>query len=143
MAENKLSPQASLEQRRALRAWGCVKIIKDSSDIKKEFREGYAQAARGAPADIQTNGLGQTLAFWRARGSKDKFAYYQTLWTDLSVWLNTRLDMNGQDLLEWALANSSNYRRATAEAIAFLVWLKRFAEVEIPVHEGDADDHGS
>jgi CRISPR-associated protein Cmr5 len=37
------------------------------------------------------------------------------------------------DLLQWVAndAETSEYRRATVEALAFLVWLKRFAEAEL------------
>jgi len=40
------------------------------------------------------------------------------------------------DLLQWVLENDSvAYRRATTEALAFLTWLKRFAEAELPTEE--------
>jgi CRISPR-associated protein Cmr5 len=41
---------------------------------------------------------------------------------------------NGRDLLDWVIkdAMTNDYRRATAEAIAFLGWAKRFAEAELP-----------
>jgi CRISPR-associated protein Cmr5 len=31
--------------------------------------------------------------------------------------------------------DSASYRRATVEALAFLTWLKRFAEAELPAEE--------
>jgi CRISPR-associated protein Cmr5 len=43
------------------------------------------------------------------------------------------MGLPGQDLLEWIVnpnTGSDRYRQATAEAIAFLVWVKRFAEAE-------------
>ncbi|RME09333.1 MAG: type III-B CRISPR module-associated protein Cmr5, partial [Bacteroidetes bacterium] len=52
--------------------------------------------------------------------------------------LNQRLEINN-DILKWIQqdASTEDYRRATAEAQAFLIWLKRFAEAEL----GD-DDNG-
>ncbi|MGB3220559.1 MAG: type III-B CRISPR module-associated protein Cmr5, partial [Anaerolineae bacterium] len=60
-----MSGQPSLEQRRANYAWRRIDEVK-----KKRFAKKYGQLARSAPADVQTNGLGQTLAFWRANGLK-------------------------------------------------------------------------
>jgi CRISPR-associated protein Cmr5 len=38
--------------------------------------------------------------------------------------------------LEWILRqDSSTYRRATTESLAFLNWLKRFAEAELKIEE--------
>ena len=59
-----MSRQRSLEQERASFAWECVTKVRG-----KDYAEDYGQVARRAPADIQTNGLGQTLAFWRAKGT--------------------------------------------------------------------------
>jgi len=38
-----------------------------------------------------------------------------------------------EDLLYWIVNNAATdeYRRATAETMAFLTWLKRFAEAEL------------
>ncbi|RMG70621.1 MAG: hypothetical protein D6711_16870, partial [Chloroflexi bacterium] len=46
--------------------------------------------------------------------------------------LNQRLEINN-DILKWIQqdASTEDYRRATAEAQAFLIWLKRFAEAEL------------
>jgi len=54
----------------------------------------------------------------------------------VSGWLNSKESMNlaKPDLVEWVSkeAKVADYRRATTETIAFLVWLKRFAEAELP-----------
>ena len=58
-----ISIQRSLAQDRASFAFNSVERV------NLALREKYKQLARSAPADVQTNGLGQTLAFWRAKGA--------------------------------------------------------------------------
>lgn len=131
-----MSQQRSLEQERAAAAWECVRQVAGRGS---KFADGYGRLARSAPADIQANGLGQTLAFLRAKGSKDgqpkpNDPHWQ-LQEDLSQWVMKRLQCtHGKELLGWIMAegtSTDDYRRATAEAVAFLVWLKRFAEAEL------------
>lgn len=120
-----MSRQRSLEQERAKEAWERVTGRKNQNYASK-----YGQLARSAPADIQANGLGQTLAFWKAKGE----AHHQALFDDVSQWVKGQLNFSDGDLLQWIIktADTDGYRRATAEAIAFLTWLKRFAEAELP-----------
>lgn len=136
-----MSNQRTLEQERAAFAWDCIQNIKKEifvGDQKKQ--ENYSSLARKAPADIQTNGLGQTIAFWRAKGSDKgkpdpKTPDYHIL-QHVTGWLNSKKSMNlgKPDLVEWVSkeAQTADYRRATTETIAFLVWLKRFSEAELP-----------
>jgi CRISPR-associated protein Cmr5 len=120
----------TLEQQRAAAAWNCVRTVKDQGF--EGFEKEYSALARGAPADIQRNGLGQTLAFWRAKG-KGSRANAQ-LFTHVSEWVVGQLRITGHDhLLTWVMqsATTEQYRHATVEAMAFLAWLKRFAEAEL------------
>jgi|SRR5581483_7012391 CRISPR-associated protein Cmr5 len=123
-----MSAQQSLEQKRAATAWGCIADVRS-----KKFAKEYGALARNAPADIQSNGLGQALAFWRAKGKKGDNEHTHLL-NDVSKWVGKQIkDDENLDLLEWVIkdANTNDYRRATAEAMAFLQWLKRFAEAEL------------
>lgn len=130
-----MSRQRSLEQERAKMAWECVGKVKGQS-----FAKEYCQVARSAPADILTNGLGQTLAFFRAKGyqngepkNKGANAHYQLL-DHASQWIRSQLMLGERrDIVEWISeeASTNEYRRATSETIAFLSWLKRFAEAEL------------
>ncbi len=130
------SLQRTLEQRRASKAWECVRDAKATN-----FGKEYGQLCRKAPADIQINGLGQTLAFWRAKGSengqpkeKGNNAYWR-LYTHLSQWVLAELRIRSQQaLMDWITDQGTgvdDYRRATSEALAFLIWMKRFAEAEL------------
>jgi len=124
-----MSRQRSLEQERAKAAWDKVVEVKSRSYAGK-----YGQLARSAPADIQANGLGQTLAFWRAKGED----HHRALLCQVSDWVKAQIRFTDGDLLQWIVntADTDGYRRATAEAISFLTWLKRFVEGELP-KEGD------
>jgi len=124
-----MSRQRSLEQERAKAGWEKVAAVKGQSYAGK-----YGQLARGAAADIQANGLGQTLAFWKAKGE----SHHRALLNHVSEWVKGQIGFSDGDLLQWIIstADTDGYRRATAEAIAFLIWLKRFAEAELP-KEGD------
>lgn len=118
-----MSLRRTLEQERARVAWADVAAVRDG-------RKEYLALARGAAVDIQVNGLGQTLAFWRARA--DRAAQYRALYGQLSNWVGGQVDAGG-DLLEWLIApstSSDSYRWASLEAIAYLGWVKRFAEAE-------------
>lgn len=135
-----MSQQRSLEQKRAAQAWDCVTSIKG-----KPHEKDYSSLVRSAPADIQSNGLGQTLAFWRAKGydkgkPKDNGNNgHAQLLRHVSEWVRGQLNItNSKDLLEWVAkeAATDQYRRATAEAMAFLAWVKRFAEAELEDSNG-------
>ena len=124
-----MSRQRSLEQERAAQAWECVDQVKN-----RNYKKEYSSLAKGAPADIQSNGLGQTLAFWRAKKESEE---HDALYHHVSSWVTKRI-APGVDLLEWITkkASTEDYRRATTEAMAFLAWVKRFAEAELEGADG-------
>jgi CRISPR-associated protein Cmr5 len=131
--------QQTIEQKRAASAYHDVVSIKFTNCAKD-----YKNLAKSAPADIQTNGLGQTVAFWRAKGKGEHAKLYE----HLSKWLsepNKNGMTNGTELQKWIIAadtSSADYRRATVEALAYLSWLKRFSEAEIETKraEGPTDE---
>lgn len=126
------SRQRTLEQERAARAWECIKKVRGD-------RGAYASLARGAPSAIQANGLGQTLAFWRGKGyqngrPKSDDEEHAQLYHATSEWVMQQIaPAASDDLLAWIMgtASAGEYRRATVEAMAFLSWVKRFAEAEL------------
>lgn len=104
-----------------------------SIDGGEKFKGAYGSLARKVPALILSAGLGQTLAFLRAKGKSEGWNQHQVLYNHLSSWVVAQLPDTAGDLLEVVRQNSSDvYRQATAEALAFLGWLKRFAEAELP-----------
>jgi CRISPR-associated protein Cmr5 len=130
------SRRRTVEQDRAKYAAECV------NEAKRNGGKEYSSYSRRAGALIQTQGLGQALAFWYSKGwdkgRPKQGDAYALLYQHMSSWLNQQLRTN-KDILQWITqdASTEDYRRATAEAQAFLIWLKRFAEAEL----GD-DDNG-
>lgn len=142
--------QKTTEQERAASAWDNVNQL-DGAGEKTQKK--YGSLARGLPAMIQTNGLGQTLAFLRAKGKGDPQDHQQMLYDHVAKWGFKRLTGNNKakqlpdagrstaDLLEWLIHNDSAvYRRATTEALAYALWLRRFAEAKGWGEEGGPSD---
>ena len=123
------SRQQTLDQERAKRAWENVKAVKGQS-----YEADYGSLARRVPALVQTNGLGQTLAFLKAKGKNSKA--HQVLYEHLSDWVTGQMGWQKKLLAEVVGRDTADYRRATTEAIAFLNWLKRFAEAELKEAQG-------
>lgn len=153
----------TLEQGRAQHAWVCVQECleqaikrlerkideitdqKQKGELQKrlnrlrdeggasEWKGKYGSLVRKVPSYIITNGLGQTLAFLRAKGKGEPDNEHEILYGQLSEWVGGQLGVKN-DLLDWIVntATSQQYRLATMEALAFLQWLKRFAEAELP-----------
>ncbi len=130
------SHQQTLDQQRAKRAWDDIQSVANRLD---DFRKKYGSLARKVPMLVLTNGLGQTLAFLRSKGKDDQSDEHNVLFRHLSAWTISQVASNtsNESLLEWVLTqDSATYRRATTEALAYLIWLKRFAEAELPTEEG-------
>lgn len=129
------SLQQTLEQERAKKAWEDVRSVTNCSE---EFKKKYGSLARRVSMLVLINGLGQTLAYLRSKGKNDQSSEYNVLFRHLSNWTMSQVapDKKDQDLLDWVRNTSSDmYRRATTEVLAYLTWLKRFAEAELPTGE--------
>lgn len=117
------------EQRRAKRAWDDIQSVGNTS-----YKKDYGSLVRGFAAMIQQDGLGPALAFLQAKGKKDKKGSPEhiALENHLSAWVLKQMNASqDSDLLEWLLTqDSATYRRAATEALAYLSWLKRFAEAQ-------------
>jgi CRISPR-associated protein Cmr5 len=119
------------DQERANDAWNRIKSVKEQ--LSKDEQRDYAGEARKLPVRIMASGLGQALAFIRAKAASKKESLGR-LHDDLSDWvLNTRLPAakNPDGLLGAVIHGDSDFlRRATDETLAYLAWLNRFAEAE-------------
>jgi len=127
-----------LEKGRAEFAYRCVrKAIENFKDNQKKQKE-YKSYTRKIPTMILSNGLGQTLAFVKAKS--DKGNAYDLIYQQLTEYLksehNARITpedkkelIEKNELVEWVISRESLiYRYITQEILAFLNWLKRFAE---------------
>ena len=129
------SLQKTLDQQRANQAWEDIQGVTNRAE---DFRKKYGSQARKVPMLVLTNGLGQTLAFLHSKGKDDQSDEHTVLCRHLSAWTMSQVAPNAKDadLLQWLLKNdSAAYRRGTTEALAYLVWLKRFAEAKLPTEE--------
>ena len=123
------SMQQSEEQRRAKAAWDEIRKVKETG-----WAGEYRALVRSAATDILTNGLGQTLAFLLSKAKGRGDVPHAALYAHLSKWFPEAQS----DLLKWLVEKPSDvYRQTTVEAIAYLNWLKRFAEAELPEPKGD------
>jgi len=140
------------EQERGRQAWENIREIKQQQNILLEKE--YYSLARRLNAMIQINGLGQTLGFLKAKGKNDSHKAHYLLLKHLTEWLrpahhfataNRSALAQGHDgLLRWLTdegTNSTDYRRASVECMAFGIWLRRFAEAELK--EPDSSEEAS
>lgn len=111
----------TLEQKRAEFAW---KKVKGES-------EKYKNLVKSLPAMIMTNGLMQTLAF--LEGKKEE--HHKDALLHISEWLKEQdivKSTNFSEVMEHLYKSSSqDYQRATEEALAILLWLRRLADAAI------------
>lgn len=127
----------TLDQRRANHAWKAILSFSTQEPSgEREYRGGakeYAREAQKLPTRIMAAGLGQALAFILAK-AKDKKPNLRRLHDDLTDWVITQRPMSASkpdSLLESVIEGDSDFlRRATDEALAYLLWLNRFAEAE-------------
>ncbi len=127
----------TLEQERAADALTKVTDLeqKAAGNSKQvDINDRYAQEAKGLPATIIMNGLGQAMATLRA--GKDE--HNGILYRHCQEWL-CRNDAKAapypgqRDLLPALTAGSrEDYLRAQNEALAWLNWLKKFATAYLP-----------
>lgn len=116
--ETKQPARLTLEQQRAQDAWRCA----------ERYNKDHVNLAKGLPALIMNGGLMQVLAFCH-----EKSGAYEVVAQQLRAWLNKRF--NGvdrdpgfevfmQDLMN---AAPRDYQMITAEAFAWLKWLRQMA----------------
>ena len=116
---NRVSFLNSIEQKRAKKASNFVNQISDNEI--KEFRSAVSKF----PSMIINCGLLQALTFYKSKEHLNKA--YQAL----KEWFGEKYGwQEGQFLNNIINLDMSEYRQKTKEAIAFLTWLKRFADVK-------------
>ncbi|MDQ7032451.1 MAG: type III-B CRISPR module-associated protein Cmr5 [Desulfonauticus sp.] len=128
MSNNISSNLKKLEQGRAEFAYRCAE--KGSEYEKKKEYKSYVKKILML---IKTNGLGATFAFMLSKGGT-----YEIIGKQILDWLkqddkkiltdSDNLDSFSDLVKRTVELNSSEYRSLTIEVLAFLSWLKRFAE---------------
>lgn len=113
----------TLEQLRAADAW------KQSQGRDKE----YVNLAKGLPALIMNSGLMQVMAFLHEKGRKASQAHCEVLGQHLRTWLMARfpkdiLKDDFKSFMEALMkAEPGTYQHITAEAYAWLRWVRQVA----------------
>jgi CRISPR-associated protein Cmr5 len=113
--------KATLDQRRARHAWDVIQgVLRETESVKKDF----GTQAKKLPARIMAAGLGQALAFLEAKGKTPR------LLEALADWIHLRRPATGDRRLVVRVieGNADFLRYATAESLAYLQWLVRFAD---------------
>lgn len=125
----------SLDQRRAADALEKIQSLEQGA---KDYGK-YKSYAKALPANILMSGLGQAVATVRSRDR----AGYPRLYEHLAGWLcgddedAPYRNYPGEDLIQAIVENDQNdYIRAQAEAMAYLEWLRKFAEAFLEDGEG-------
>lgn len=131
-----------IEQGRAKFAYECAR---EGSKIGK--KKEYKAYVKKIPMMIKTNGLGPTFAFIKSKStnvlSKTGYAYH-LIYNQTKKWLKKDekklIELNdNDDLVEKIISlDSPEYRALTIEVLAFITWLRRFADGLI--EEGDLDE---
>lgn len=136
-------PARTAEQRRAAHAMARVPAEQAGDDLRRRYR---AYVDRLGPA-ILMNGLGQALATERAaagaKRDKPEGRAHALLYESVESWLCGAGGVYAPGDLLAAIVGGSEalYLRAQAEALAWLVWHKKFCRAYLPVSdERDGED---
>lgn len=118
----------TMEQERAADA---LSKVTETEGKDGQFLAKYVSYVEGLPATILMNGLGQAAATLLA-AAKGKEDPHKFLYDHLRKWLCRDAPQAPyraqEDLLKAITGNDrATYLRAQAEALAWLVWLKKFA----------------
>lgn len=112
----------TLEQQRAQDAW----------DRSARYRQEHVNIAKGLPALIMNSGLMQVLAFCHEKGGAN-----EEVARDLRIWLNRKFKGVDNDpgfaVLMQSLMSAApgDYQTITAEAFAWLRWLRQMAPARV------------
>ena len=122
-------PRSTLEQQRAQDAW----------DQCEHYQNEHVKVAKGLPALIMNSGLMQVLAFCNEKGKAchEKGKAYEDVAGHLRTWLGKRFpsqlpDAGFAPLMQALMAaKPADYQAITAEAFAWLRWMRQMAAARV------------
>jgi CRISPR-associated protein Cmr5 len=127
--------QATREQQRAKHALAKIKTV--AAKLAREYKS-YAESL---PTMVVVNGLGQACATLLAQAKGDPDDAHRLLYDHLEDWLcvhNAAYDR--KPLIEAIIkGDQDQYVRAQFEALAYLTWLKKFAQAQLSNDLGSTD----
>jgi CRISPR-associated protein Cmr5 len=120
-----ISSRLQHERKRANKAFQCIHDAKD-----KPYAEEYKSLVRKTSMRIKSNGLSATLAFMFSKKGKNE---HELLYSQLAEWLTglhlLREQSTQPELVhEVIMLENAEYRVVTGEVLAFVAWLRRFAD---------------
>jgi CRISPR-associated protein Cmr5 len=123
----------TLDQKRASHAWSLVE--NEVAKLPEAKRKEFGTQAKKLPMRILAAGLGQALAFLEAKSKADdksKTTPQQVLLEGLADWMHHRRDAQGKArLVVRVIQGDADFLRfATAECLAYLQWVVRFADAQ-------------
>ncbi len=128
----------TLEQQRAQHAWECTDKAREVRGL--DF-EKYEKLAKGLPALIMNSGLMQVVAFLHEKSlDKDrrpkKDDHHHVLGEQLRMAIHKRFewvpaDFDGFMKCLFEMPDSRQFQAITAEALAWLKWLRQMASARV------------
>jgi CRISPR-associated protein Cmr5 len=130
--------EQTIQQKRAKFALERVTALTEQHKFNKDQQKNFISYASSLPAMIHTNGLGQAMAFHKAKGSdkgleetEDKKRSYNALYNIVSAWLcqKPQVYQKHDNVLKGiAEENMQSYQLAQVETLALMSWVKKFAK---------------
>ncbi len=116
----------TLSQKRAAKALELLEGIPEKGNTRKEF----SQFCKSFPTMILQNGLGQAIAFIKAKKEKnnDKF---DKMYMTLNSWLKELRLIKEDVLKEINAMDGHKYIEIQTESLRFLEWVKRYENAGI------------
>jgi len=133
-----IASKPTLEQQRAAHALNAVQSVEHDSRANEKQRGLYRSYAESLPATIVANGLGQACAtlLSAANGDGERERAYKALHEHLEGWIcrtNGGVYPGQKPLIDAIVENGqAEYVHAQTEALAYLVWLKKFSQAFLP-----------
>lgn len=126
---------ATLDQERAKLAFTHITDVKSWDKAKQKK---YASIVHAMPALLRSAGISQGLHFVRSRKSEQQQLFLDHLAAQLK---RTDATIDGREKLLAKVrgAELSAYLRLTHEALACVVWYRRFVQGELGIDPGEAD----
>jgi len=117
----------TLSQQRAKQALELILEIGKNTTNKENEIEDFEQLSKSIPTMILQNGLGQAIAFLKAK----KKPKHNMIYDVLNKWI-VHMGMVEEDLLiELNKMDSYQYIAVQTESLRFLEWVKRYANAKI------------
>jgi len=117
----------TLSQQRAAKALELIVEIGKSTANNEKERKDFEQLSKSVPTMILQNGLGQVVAFLKAKNEPKHNMIYDVL----NKWLKSMGKIEKDLLVELNKMDSHNYIAVQIESLRFLEWVKRYASGNI------------